>query len=87
MQSYGNMALAHSALGEQKIALQYLEKALVLDPTYEPAQQNRKNISRLKEGEKIPFHVEEVLYYKEKFESEGKNKQKPQPLTWVPYSC
>ncbi|HEY4832236.1 MAG TPA: tetratricopeptide repeat protein [Waddliaceae bacterium] len=55
VQSYGNMALAHSALGEQKIALQYLDKALSLDPTYEPAQQNRENISRLREGEKSPF--------------------------------
>nr|MBA3602446.1 tetratricopeptide repeat protein [Parachlamydiaceae bacterium] len=31
VQSYGNIALAHSALGEQKMALQYLEKALLLD--------------------------------------------------------
>jgi len=82
VQSYGNMALAYSALGEQKIALQYLDKALLLDPTYEPAQQNRKNIIRLKEGEKSPFKVQEVLYYKEKLESEGVKKQKPRALTW-----
>jgi tetratricopeptide (TPR) repeat protein len=84
VQSYGNMALAYSALGEQKIALQYLDKALLLDPTYEPAQQNRENIIRLKEGEKSPFKVQEVLYYKEKLESEGVKKQKPRALTWSP---
>jgi tetratricopeptide (TPR) repeat protein len=82
VQSYGNMALAHSALGEQKIALQYLEKALSLDPTYEPAQQNRANIIRLKEGEKSPFKVQEVLYYKKKLESEGVRRQKPTALNW-----
>jgi len=62
VQSYGNMALAHSAPGEQKIALQYLDKALLLDPTYEPAQQNRENILRLKEGEEIPLIMREVSY-------------------------
>ncbi|MBS0624685.1 MAG: tetratricopeptide repeat protein [Verrucomicrobia bacterium] len=82
VQSYGNMALAHSALGEQKIALQYLDKALSLDPTYEPAQQNRENIIRLKEGERSPFKMAAVLYYREKFELEGKKKQKPRALTW-----
>lgn len=82
VQSYGNIALAHSALGEQKMALQYLDKALLLDPTYEPAQQNRKNIIRLKEGEKSPSKMEEVLYYREKFETKGKKQQKPSALTW-----
>lgn len=82
VQSYGNMALAHSALGEQKIALQYLDKALLLDPTYEPAQQNRENILRLKEGEESPFIMGEVSYYKEKLELEGKKAQKPRALTW-----
>lgn len=82
VQSYGNMALAHSALGEQKIALQYLDKALLLDPTYEPAQQNRENILRLKEGEESSFIMGEVSYYKEKFELEGKKAQKPRALTW-----
>lgn len=51
VQSYGNIALAHSTLGEQELALQYLDKALLLDPTYEPALENREHISRLKEGE------------------------------------
>lgn len=82
VQSYGNMALAHSALGEQKIALQYLDKALLLDPTYEPAQINRKNVLQLKEGEESPFIMGEVSYYKEKFELEGKKAQKPRALSW-----
>ncbi len=42
--SYGNIAFAYSALGKQKIALKYLDKALLLDPTYEPAEHNRELI-------------------------------------------
>lgn len=84
VQSYGNMALAHSALGEQKIALQYLDKALLLDPTYEPAQQNRENITQLKEGEKCPFKMKEIWYYREKLESEGVKRKKPRALHWSP---
>ena len=82
VQSYGNMALAYSAIGEQKIALQYLDKALLLDLTYEPAQQNREYISQLKEGERNPFHMREALYYKEKLESEGKTQKIPRKLSW-----
>lgn len=68
VQTYGNIALAYSALGKQKIALQYLDKALLLDPNYEPAQLNRKQISQLKEGERNPsLIIVEVQYYKEKF--------------------
>lgn len=84
VQSYGNMALAHSALGEQEIALQCLDKALLLDPTYEPAKQNRENIIQLKEGEERSFIVKETSYYKEKLEASGVRRKKPQPLTWSP---
>jgi tetratricopeptide (TPR) repeat protein len=82
VQSYGNMALAHSSLGNQKIALQYLDKALLLDPTYEPAQQNRKNISRLKEGGKCNFETKEVFYYQEQLASLGEKRKKPRVLSW-----
>lgn len=84
VQSYGNMALAYSALGAQQIAIHLLDKALLLDPTYEPAQQNREHIRLLKEGEKPPFIVREVSYYKERFEAEGKNAQTSTKLTWSP---
>ena len=70
VQSYGNIGLAHSALGEQKTALEYLDKALLLDPTYEPAQINRENVLRLKEGEKSRCIAKEVHYYREKFLSQ-----------------
>ncbi len=78
VQSYGNMAMAHSALGEQKIALEYLEQALVLDPSYEPAQNNRNIIRQLKEGELNPCKMKKVSYYQEQLESQEKSK--PQPI-------
>ncbi|MBM3910634.1 MAG: tetratricopeptide repeat protein [Thaumarchaeota archaeon] len=84
VQSHGNIALAYSALGKQELALQYLDKALLLDPTYEPAQQNRELISKLKEGEKNSFPMEEILYYKEKLTFEEKLSKKPQKLSWSP---
>jgi len=82
VQSHGNIALAYSALGEQNIALQHLDKALLLDPSYEPAQQNRENVIMLKEGEKSPIIMQEVSYYKEKLESKGKRESKPTALSW-----
>lgn len=81
VQSHGNIALAYSALGRQKIAIEHLDKALLLDPSYEPAQQNREIISQLAEGEMIPLESKEVLYYKEKLESEGIKRKKPRMVT------
>lgn len=84
VQSYGNIALAYSALGEQKIALQYVEKALLLDPTYEPAKQNKEVILKLKEGERNSFSMLETEYYKEKFMSQRKTPEKPTTRSWSP---
>ena len=44
VQSHGNVALAYAGLGQKALALEHLDKALALDPTYEPAIQNRKVI-------------------------------------------
>ena len=76
------MALAYSALGEQKIALECLDKALLIDPIYATAQQNRKIIAQLEEGEKSFFQTEEISYYKEKLESEGHTRKKPRKMSW-----
>lgn len=66
VQSYGNMGLAHSALGNQKQALEYLEKALAIDPNYLPAKQNRKIIVELKEGERLSSdNMVSLNYYAE----------------------
>ncbi len=36
VQSYGNIAIAHCALGNNQMALECLDKALAIDPNYEP---------------------------------------------------
>lgn len=41
-----------------KNAAQYLDKALSLDPNYEPAQINRENINRMKEWEKRRLYLD-----------------------------
>lgn len=65
-QSYGNMGICCAQLGRKQEALAALDKALELDPGYEPALLNRASIAALAEGEKLPKdRVESVEYYKD----------------------
>lgn len=63
-QSFGNMGLAYSYLGKNKLAVECLDKALSIDPTYAPALINRETISMLQEGEKHTPEMETIHYYK-----------------------
>jgi hypothetical protein len=64
VQSYGNMGLAYAGLGKRQKALECLNKAIDLDPEYEPAIINRFAVERLKDGEAMPdVVVREVDYY------------------------
>ncbi len=66
VQSHGNLALAYAGLGRKALALEHLDKALALDPTYGPAIVNRKAIEAMKEGEpQGPVTVVETEYYRE----------------------
>ena len=64
VQSYGNIALAYSALGKNKLALECLDKALSIDPDYAPALSNRRMIAQLHEGEKSNAITSWIDYYK-----------------------
>jgi len=71
VQSYGNLGLAYAGLGWRAAALECLDKALALDPHYEPAQFNRPGIEQMREGEPFrPAGVREINYYSEKLERE-----------------
>lgn len=71
VQSYGNLALALAGLGQKGQALQCLDKALELDPSYEPARRNRKVLKRLSEGEPLTnVRFGETEYYRERLEAE-----------------
>ena len=64
-QSYGNMGICYGHLGRKEEALEAFEKALELDPGYEPAQLNRRVVNSLKEGEKLEVQFKAVEYYKD----------------------
>lgn len=64
-QSYGNMGICYGHLGQREEALEALDKALELDPKYEPAILNRAAVSSLKEGEKLGAKFKAVDYYKD----------------------
>ncbi len=68
VQSYGNIALAYSGLGQNKKAVECLDKALSLDPDYEPALINRRNLIQMEEGEELTGEINSVNYYREKAE-------------------
>lgn len=51
--SYGNMGLCYGRLGHKQEALAAIDKALELDPKYQPAILNRGKIAALNEGEKL----------------------------------
>jgi len=73
VQSYGNMGLAYAGLGNRQKALECLDKAIELDPEYEPALVNRLSVQRLKDGEGLPkFHLRELKYYSQ-FKLRGKS--------------
>lgn len=64
VQSYGNLALAYAALGRRADALACFDRALELDPNYEPATLNRRITLNMREGEPfIPDAIKSVEYY------------------------
>jgi tetratricopeptide (TPR) repeat protein len=79
VQSHGNVALAYAGLGRKAVALEHLDKALALDPAYEPAIQNRKILERMKEGEPHQsVAIAETEYYRDRLEAE----KSPARGTW-----
>lgn len=68
VQSYGNLALAYAALGKKELALKGFDKALEIDPDYEPAIFNRIMIENMKEGvPHAPIKIKETEYYAYRF--------------------
>src|ERR1022692_3048369 len=71
VQSHGNVALTYAGLGRKALAMEHLDKALALDPTYGPAIQNRKVIEAMKEGEpQRPLAVATTEYYLDRLKAE-----------------
>ena len=51
--SHGNLGLCYAQLGHKAKALAELDRALELDPTYQPAKQNRKAALAMVEGSSL----------------------------------
>jgi tetratricopeptide (TPR) repeat protein len=77
VQSYGNLGLAYAGLGQRSNALASLDRALELDPGYEPARLNRRIIAQMREGESsVPYAIRETEFYRERLERESKLRPK-----------
>jgi lipoprotein NlpI len=65
VQIYGNLGICHSKLGNRQAALDAFDKALAIDPEYEPALLNREITRTLDEGQPLEGKVKTVDYYKD----------------------
>ncbi len=64
-QSYGNIGLCYSLLGNREEALAAFNRALQIDPNYQPAMKNRAILLSLQDGEKMPDdYIKKVDFYK-----------------------
>ncbi|GAB6057208.1 tetratricopeptide repeat protein [Desulfonatronum parangueonense] len=65
-QSHGNIGLCYGFLGQKELALEAFDKALEIDPEYEPAIVNRITVDELPEGGCLsPEDRQTVDYYKD----------------------
>ncbi len=64
-QSYGNIGLCYSLLGKREEALSAFNRALHIDPQYQPALKNRAILLSLQDGEKMPDdYIKKVDFYR-----------------------
>lgn len=65
--SHGNMGLCYAKLGNKAKALAELDRALEIDPQYEPAMANRVVVERMEEGCPMSFaSFQSIEYSKER---------------------
>jgi tetratricopeptide (TPR) repeat protein len=67
-QTHGNLGLCYSRIGKRQLAIEALDRALELDPHYQPAKENRKRIASMKEGECLEKEIVMIEYYKDRFQ-------------------
>jgi tetratricopeptide (TPR) repeat protein len=67
------MGLAYAMLGNRQKALDFLDKAVELDPEYELAIVNRLAIANMKEGETPPDYDRRGLNYYSEFKIRDKS--------------
>lgn len=72
-QSYGNLGLCYAKLGKREQAISALDRAIEINPGYEPALVNRKMIAGLKADEKIPDGPIETIDYSRDYAAKKKS--------------
>lgn len=72
-QSYGNLGLCYAKLGKREQAISALDRAIEINPGYEPALVNRKMIAGLKADEKIPDGPIDTIDYSKDYEAKKKS--------------
>lgn len=72
VQSFGNLGLAYAGLGDRENALRHIDKAIELDPEYQPAIDNRQIVLALAPRERLNLKaMREVEFYAEKARAES----------------
>lgn len=67
VQSYGNLGLCYAGLGDRDAAIRHFDKAIELDPRYQPAIDNRRLVLDLRAGERLePLDFREIDFYADK---------------------
>ena len=72
-QSYGNMGICYAKLGQRAQAISALDRAIEINPGYEPAIVNRKMIAGLRADEKIPDGPVETIDYSKDYAAKKKS--------------
>jgi len=73
VQSYGNIGMCHAQLGRKREAIEALDKALEIDPKYEPAIYNKVLIESLADDEKPELDKTISINYYEDFALKNKS--------------
>ena len=63
VQSHGNLGICYASIGDKKLALEYLDRSLELDPSYVIASNNKKLFLEMNEGEPIEVKMKSVKYH------------------------
>ena len=72
-QCHGNIGICHARLGRKEEALKAFDRALEIDPYYEPAIVNMTVVKRLNEGEALPSDEMRVVEYYREYATKNKS--------------
>ena len=71
-QPYGNMGICYAKIGKRQAAIAAFERALEIDPNYEPAIFNKAAAEELEEGQCLSLNLKVTRYYGTKRLPDGK---------------